>query len=220
MSDTDSTQLSGAQDANLVASPAGVQPNSSDQEQLAAKLESQIIERLISNPRLLQSLTDKTLSSVEKNKTFKGYKAYRDEVAALKAQGYTEREIEQEFRFREIEAEKSAPVARGSATDSGTSELEALLPALGLAADDPDVLRVSASPLGLGAKAAALVQIAQRKNTPPNPAAVSQPPSAPPPKNDVSAMVARYAELAKSPTKNAAAMATLKAKLDAENWGQ
>lgn len=180
MSDTDSTQPGGAQDANLVASPDGVQPNSVDLARLKQEWKAEVLAELRGDKTLTQSMKDQVIAGVKNDK---GFRHFLDEYKALRGQGYNDTDIERELRLRDLEARTVQPAsnAGGSRVDTESSELEALLPALGLAADDPDVLRVSASPLGFGAKAAALVQVAQRKNTPPNPAAVSQPPSAPPP---------------------------------------
>lgn len=220
MSETESTQTAGETSANLPASAPGVQPSSLDRDQLRKELKAEILAELKGDKSLMQSMKDQTIEQVKKDK---GFKTLLDEYRAMKQENMTDREIEREFRLRELEAERTqqpAPVAPGSATDSGASDLEDLLPALNLEADDVDALRILAQPLTDIAKAKELAKLSQRRKESPNPAAAAQPASAPAPKIDVSGKVKRYMELSKSPTANSAELSALKKELDAANWGQ
>lgn len=220
MPDTDSTQVVGDANANSSASAPGGQPNSFDRDQLRKELKAEILAELKGDKSLTQSMKDQTIEQIKKDK---GFKAFMDPYREMKAKGMTEKEIEQEFRLQELEAERAhqpAPVAPGSATDSGANELDDLLPALGLAVDDPDALRIMGQPITAIAKANELAKLSQRRKILPNPAAAAQPASAPQPKTDVSGKVTRYVQLSKSPTANAAELSALKKELDAVNWGQ
>lgn len=212
MSQQDSTQPAGtASDANPPVSAAGVQPNSFDPDQFVATVEAKLIERLTGNPRLLQSLTDKTISRVENNK---GFKEWRDQYRAMKQRGMTDDQIDNEIRIAELEARiaQPAPVAPGSPTsDSGTNDLEDLLPDLGLAPDDGDVLRIMAQPTTPLAKAKELAKLSQRRKNPPSPAAAAQPPAAPQPANNTDELRREYQSRLKQIGPNPAQIATLKA---------
>lgn len=197
MSQLDSTQPAGtAPDANPPVSAAGVQPNSFDPDRFVATVEAKLIERLAGNPRLLQSLTDKTISRVENNK---GFKEWRDQYRAMKQRGMTDDQIDNEIRLAELEArvDQPAPVAPGSPTsDSGANDLEDLLPDLGLAPDDGDVLRIMAQPTTSLAKAKELARLSQRRKNPINPAAVGQGADTPAPKADYGQMAREYKQKA------------------------
>lgn len=211
MSQLDSTQQDGATGANPPASSAGVQPNSFDPATFAETLKADILKAIREDKTLVQSVKDRTIADVKKDR---GLREFLDEYRSMKSQGMTDEQILLEARLREIEAKNvhPAPVAPGSPTsDSGTNDLEDLLPDLGLAPDDGDVLRIMAQPTTPLAKAKELAKLSQRRKNPPSPAAAAQPPAAPQPANNTDELRREYQSRLKSIGPNPAQIATLKA---------
>lgn len=219
MSELDSAPGKGTQDANLGVSTPDGQPNSFDPEQFAEKLKADILASLRTDKTLAQSVKDRAIAEVKKDK---GFKDFLDEYRTLKAEGKTDEQIVIEARLREIEERtvNQPPAKAGNLADDDSNELDELLPALGLDATDPDALRIMGQPITAVAKTKELVKLSQRRKQQPGPAAVSQPSGSSQPKNDVSEKVKKYEELSKSPTIHAAELSALKKELDAVNWGQ
>lgn len=188
MSDTDTTLESGLQAANPDNSTVQGQGNSFDPAKFRAELLAEFRTLLKDDNSLRQSMKDTVIADVRKDK---GMKAIVDEYRKMKADGMTDREIDQELRFRELQAQisstQSAPVLPGTQNASGT-EVTDLADTLGLDLRDPKIAQIAAGadPVkGLIAHAKSL------KQSPPSAAALSQPASAPLPPN-VNALTLEY----------------------------
>jgi hypothetical protein len=172
----DSTLEGGTQAAQSAASPVAVQPNSFDPAKFEANLLAKF-QAMITDPRSIQSVKDKALAEIRKDKSLKDFLA---EYQSLKASGMTDKEIEQEARLREIEARFSAPVPQSAngmvVVQPQVDPVSALLPVLGLEANDPEVTSLMAGNGQIEEKLSTLATLAARKRqTQPNPALVAQP---------------------------------------------
>ena len=176
MAQTDSTQEAGTQVANPAVSANADQPNSFNPEEFAKTLKAQILADL-QDPRHIQSQKDKVIAEIKKDK---GMREYFAEFKKMQEEGLSDADIQRELRIRELEARViSEPVTpiqpAGRVIEPAANDaVMAVLPALGLDQNDPEVT----SALLQGSivdKMGALVALSTKKKSQPNPASVAQP---------------------------------------------
>jgi len=168
--ETESTVANGEVSEN-VGQPNSLNADSSDLEKVLNRLER--LEQKLDDPKRIQSEKDKVFSALEKDKRFKLLEGYK-EIRKLQEEGYTDREIEQELRIREMEDSKVAQNSTGSAVqDDKLKTAKVLAEALGLELNDPDVLQVMLKG-DTEQPALKLSELAMRRKSEPNPAIVAQ----------------------------------------------
>jgi hypothetical protein len=172
----DSTHEQGLQGANLDNSGEAVQPNSFDPGEFEKRLLSRVQE-MITDPRTVQSVKDKTLAEIKKDKGFKDFLA---EYQSMKNKGMSDAEIAQEARLRELE-ERLKPTLPATPAP-GKVEVQATNdPALQMAANlgldnEPEVVGLLARDASTEEKLLAMATIIQRKKqVNVNPAIAAQP---------------------------------------------
>jgi hypothetical protein len=117
------------------------------------------------------------IAEIKKDKSMREYFA---EFKKMQDEGLSDAEVQRELRIRELEAKLSDPAApaqspRQVVAPDANDTVSALLPALGLSANDPEVTGVLMVGGDLAEQIRALAGIAAKKKMPPNPAAVAQP---------------------------------------------
>lgn len=166
----DSTQETESTVANGEVSENVGQQNSFDADKFKTEILNTVKE-LISDPRTMQSQKDKVIAEIKKDK---GFKDFFREFKTMQEQGMSEREIEQEFRIREMEETRVAQNSTGSAVqDDKLKTAKVLAEALGLELNDPDVLQVMLKG-DTEQQALKLSELAMRRKSEPNPAIVAQ----------------------------------------------
>lgn len=174
----DSTQPGDGQDAKPVISPAAVQQNSFDPDKFKQDLLAEF-RTMISDPRTVQSMKDKTLAELRKDR---GLKDYLAEIQTMRANGMSDQEIAMEARLREIE--NRIPTASEPQSTPGravnvpeTNPVFIVANSFGLDLNDPEVSLILTSGENETGKIARISEIFKRKTitTPPNPALVAQP---------------------------------------------
>jgi hypothetical protein len=177
MAQMDSTQPDGTQAANPDASPPAVQPSSFDPVEFAKTLRAQILAE-IRDPKEVQSLKDRAIAEIKKDK---GLKEAFAELKQMQDQGLSDAEIAREIRFRELESHftsNPAPSAQSAGRvveQTANDPAMTLLSAFGLDANDPEVTGILTGD-DLAGKVAQIAALAQRKKqTPSNPALIAQP---------------------------------------------
>ena len=175
MSQMDSTQADGTQDANPAVSAGAVQPNSFDPVKFEERLMSKVSE-LISNPRTVQGVKDKLAAEFKKDKGFRDFLA---EYQTMREKGMTDEQISLEARLRELETRNSVPEVpvpgKAPAVPQANETVNKLLTALGMDANDPLVSSILAGDGQSEQKIDAIVALSERKKVQPNPALVAQP---------------------------------------------
>lgn len=167
----DSTLQDGDTAANRESSNEVVQPNSFDQQKFKEELLNSVKE-LISDPRTTQSIKDKTMAEIKKDK---GFKEFLNEYRSMKEAGMTDKEIELEARLKEVEATRSVThdtPGRAVAGDT-TDAVKMFAKVLGLDLNDPEV--VTSFKGDTEATLKELKTIADRRKVAANPAVVTQP---------------------------------------------
>lgn len=135
----DSTQDDGLLNANSDNSDQVVQPNSFDPKKFKEELLNTVKE-LISDPRTTQSIKDKTMAEIKKDK---GFKDFLGEYKSMKEAGMTDKEIELEARLKEIEQTRTVQDNPGRVVENGQSEsVKLFAKALELDLNDPEVFPV------------------------------------------------------------------------------
>jgi len=166
----DSTQETESTVANGEVSENVGQQNSFDADKFKTEILNTVKE-LISDPRTTQSQKDKVIAEIKKDK---GFKDFFREFKTMQEQGMSEREIEQEFRIREMEETRVTQNSTGSAVqDDKLKTAKVLAEALGLELNDPDVLQVMLKG-DTEQQALKLSELAMRRKSEPNPAIVAQ----------------------------------------------
>jgi hypothetical protein len=176
MEQTESTQLDGTQDANSAASSGAVSQNSFDPDKFARDLEARILAR-INDPKQVQSLKDRTIAEIKKDK---GLREVYADVRAMQAEGLSDKEIEREIRIRELEARiagTSEPSTQspGKAVERAANDpVMSVISAYKLDENDPEVtsIMLGNDPVE---KIAQLAILAQRKQQSHSPSIVAQP---------------------------------------------
>ncbi len=147
-----------------------VQPNSFDPQ----RLKNEVLTELLSDPKFAQSLKDKMIGAIKKDK---GFKDYFQEIKSMRESGMTDSEIEMAGRIRELEElnsnQKSNTPGRSVVTDQPDA-VKLTVQALGLDMNDPDISSALMSNQGLDEKIRSLHSVASKKQRPPNPAVVAQ----------------------------------------------
>lgn len=167
----DSTQEMESANANGEVSDGVDKQNSFDAERFKQDILN-TVKDLISDPRTTQSQKDKVIAEIKKDK---GFKDFFREFKSMQEQGYSEREIEQEFRIREMEETRVSHNSNGNAvSDNKVSTAKVLAEALGLNMNDPDVMRVMLSG-NLEEQATKLSELSQRNKKEASPALAAQP---------------------------------------------
>jgi len=177
MEQMDSTQNSEGQNANSVISGGAVQPNSFDPEKFAKTLKADILAAL-SDDKQIQSLKDRTVASIKKDK---GLREVFGELKEMQAKGLTEKEIEQEIRIRELEtrlsgSSVSSVQSPGKVVEQAASNpVRDIISALGLDENNPEVTGILQGG-DFTEQVSQLAVLAQRKKSnASNPALVAQP---------------------------------------------
>lgn len=168
----DSTLDDGELNTNSVTSKPVVQPNSFDPNKFKEELLNSVKE-LVSDPRTVQSMKDKTLAEMRKDK---GFRDIFREIQSMKEAGMTDKEIELEARIREVE-ERSRPVEHnpGKVVDDGKTETVKLFAkTLGLDLNDPEVIPVFSSN-NLEEQLGTLKNLSDRRSKNISPAIAAQP---------------------------------------------
>lgn len=167
----DSTQDNGEVNTNSTSSNQVAQPNSFDQQKFKEDILNSVKE-IISDPRNIQSMKDKTLAEMKKDK---GFRDIFKEIQSMKESGMTDREIELEARLREIEESRVTTNNPGKVVERDQTDVVGLtVKALELDYNDPDVLTVI-SKGNLEEQIKGLNEVVMRKQQTPNPALVAQP---------------------------------------------
>lgn len=168
----DSTLDDGELNTNSATSKPVVQPNSFDPNKFKEELLNSVKE-LVSDPRTVQSMKDKTLAEMRKDK---GFRDIFREIQSMKEAGMTDKEIELEARIREVE-ERSRPVEHnpGKVVDDGKTETVKLFAkTLGLDLNDPEVIPVFSNN-NLEEQLGTLKNLSDRRSKNISPAIAAQP---------------------------------------------
>lgn len=174
MSSMDSTLELGEQDANSAPSGFTDEPNSFDPKKFEENLIAKV-QAMIADPRQIQSVKDKALDKIKKDKGFKDFLA---EYQSMRANGMSDEQITLEARLRELETKNSAAPSQspGKVVEQAANEsVKLLLPNLGLDANDPEVTTLLAGDGQLPEKITALANLSNRRKANINPAVIAQP---------------------------------------------
>jgi len=166
----DSTQDTEQTVANGEVSENVGKPNSFDAEAFENKVLNAVKE-MISDPRIMQSQKDKVIAEIKKDK---GFRDFFREYSSMKQTGMTDREIEQEFRIKELEERNANNTTGSSVHGDKLQTAQVLVKALGFEDNDPDVMQVLLSTQNTEQQAVQLSELAMRKNKTANPALLAQ----------------------------------------------
>lgn len=173
----DSTQPGDGQEAKPVISQAAVQLNSFDPDKFKQDLLAEF-RSMISDPRTVQSVKDKTLAEIRKDR---GLKDYLAEIQSMRATGMSDQDIAMEARLRDIEARVTSVPDMQSTPGRVVAPLETntvaqAVIASGIDMNDPEISSIlSSSESDVDKMTKLFSVVAKKKNTQPNPALVAQP---------------------------------------------
>lgn len=187
----DSTQDDGTLNANSEVSEQVVQPNSFDPKKFKEELLNSVKE-LISDPRTTQSIKDKTMAEIKKDK---GFKDFLGEYKSMKEAGMTDKEIELEARLKEIESVRTVQDNPGRVVENGQAEAVKLFAqALELDLNDPEVFPVL-SMHSVEEQLKTLKTLSDRRSKNISPAIAAQPAGGNPPSNLMEEYKARASKI-------------------------